>query len=330
MARFTNANAFLALGFETTHGTAVALTQFPYIISADLGETANHVDAGHVGRVGGAMYATPQTGRVAIAPKFVSPLQYNLVGWLFRAFDGTVSTTGAGPYTHVWSPGTSQSFTMEYAPSDALTESVDITGCKLVEATIKFPFDGIATIETSWLGLRKTAPATKTTAVLPTANEVNGGDLTTLTLGSFNLLVIAQGVDVKLTNPQIAGGGMRRDANGRLTAEELTDGSPRMAEISVPIELTVAEWHDFHDAYVAVPNPTENDFTLVATDPSTGETLTIVVRNCSIVATAFPTVSDPSALVRVTLSLKGRADPPGGDPLWTATLVNGDASPHQT
>jgi len=123
---------------------------------------------------------------------------------------------------------------------------------------------------------------------------------------------------------------MRRDANGRLTAEELTDGSARMAEISVPIELTVAEWHDFHDAYVAVPNPTENDFTLVATDPSTGETLTIVVRNCSIVATAFPTVSDPSALVRVTLSLKGRADPPGGDPLWTATLVNGDASPYQT
>jgi hypothetical protein len=330
MARFTNANAFVALGDEVTHGTAVALTQFPYIISADIGETATHVDAGHVGRVGGAMYATPQTGRVAIAPKFVTPLQYRFVGWLFRCFDGTVATTGAGPYTHVWSPGTSQSWTMEYAPSDALTESVDIVGCKLTEATIKFPFDGIATIETSWLGLRKTAPATKTSAVLPTANEVNGGDLTTLTLGSFNLLAIAQGVDVKLTNPQIAGGGMRRDVNGRLTAEELTDGSARMAEISVPIELTVAEWHDFHDAYVAVTNPTENDFTLVATDRDTSETLTIVVRNCSIVATAFPTISDPSALVRVTLSLKGRADPPGGDPLWTATLVNGDASPYQT
>lgn len=328
MARFTNANAFVALGAETTHGTAVALTQFPYIISADLGETANHVDAGHVGRVGGAAYATPQTGRVAIAPKFVSPLQYRFLGWLFRSFDDTVATSGSGPYTHVWSPSTSQSWTMEYAPSQDVSESVDITGVKLSEATLKFPFDGIATVETSWMGLRKTAPAAKTSAVLPTAAEINGGDLTTLTLGTFNLLAIAQGVDIKLTNPQQAAGGMRRDANGRLTAEEIVDLPNRTAEITVPIELTVAEWHDFHDAYVAVANPTENDFTLVATSGT--QTLTIVVRNCSVVASAFPTISEPTALVRVNLTLKGRADPPGGDPLWTATLVNADASPYQT
>ena len=124
MARFTSVNGFVGLGFETTTGTPVTPTQFLPIISAEIGDTVEHLRAATTIRVGGHTVTRPQTGKKVVTPKMSGPLLYNLIGALYRGIDATVSTTGSGTFTHVFSPGTSQGFTFELAVSGAIAYQV--------------------------------------------------------------------------------------------------------------------------------------------------------------------------------------------------------------
>lgn len=330
MARFTSVNGYVGLGFETTQGTTVARTQFLPISAAKIGDTVEHLRAATTIRVGGHTIVRPQTGKKTVMPEMSGPLLYNLIGALYRGMDATVSTTGSGPYTHVFSPGTSQSFSFECAPSGAIADSRTAYGTVMTELVLNFPRDGIATYDAKFMAWNVAAPATKTAISYPTLNEIVGSDCTTMSLGSTVLKNHAGDVKITISNPVKEGRGCTR-VGGEMVVSEWVDGASREMKIEFPLEMDTASWNDFQVRHITAPLPTEDDFTYTLTDPSTSETLTIVARNCVVSSSAETVIGDADGdVVRVTITLIPRADPPGGDAAYTITMVNSDASPYQT
>jgi hypothetical protein len=330
MARFTSVNGFVGLGFETTTGTPVTPTQFLPIISAEIGDTVDHLRAATTIRVGGHTITRPQTGKKTVTPKMSGPLLYNLIGALYRGIDGTVATSGSGPYTHVFSPGTSQGFTFELAVSGAIADSRKANGTVMTELVLNFPRHEICTFDASYAAFNVAAPATKTAISYPTLNEIVGAHCTTMSLGSTVLKNHAGDVKVTITNAVKPGYGCTL-VGGEMVVSEWVDGASREMKIEFPLEMDTASWNDFQVRHITAPLPTEDDFTYTLTNPSTSETLTIVARNCVVSSSAEVKVGDPDGdVVRVTIMLTPRADPPGGDAAYTITMVNSDASPYQT
>ena len=329
MASMTSINAALGLGCETTAGTAVAPTQFPFVSSVSIVSSATHHEPNHVTRLDGYQIGTPQQGSFKHGFEAAGPYQYNKMGWFWKGVDDTIATTGpsGSTYTHTVSPGTPQDFTVEIRPSGEVTEALTIAGVKFSELELTLPIDGLAEWKVKGVGMSTSTPATATTIAYPTANEVNGCDITTFTLGSTDLAPISNGLSIKITQvlEELYPAGR---TGGKHNPNEIKYKQSRTLEISTTVRLPIATWHDFQALHIASPSPTENTLTVTCTDSATGETFTLVGRRCTVTAQVLPTVAGEE-IVTATLTLKARGTL-GGSAAWTVTMTNTDASPIQT
>lgn len=326
MASFTSINGHAGIGVEVTAGTAVTPTQFPFVTEMEIGDEATHLLPNHVTRAGGHQIGTPQQGQASYPVSLSGPLHFNRMGWLLLAFDAAIATTGPSgdDYTHVAEPGTPASFTVEERPSGDISTAKTVAGVKFSSLELAFPANDLASFKVEGIGMSSPSVATATVIAYPTQNEINGLNLTTLSLGSVDLSEIAEGATIKITQELEALYGAKTKNPVEIKYKDM-----REIEVTIPIRLPVAAWHDFQARHIATPNPTEDTFTLVATDPSTGETFSVVGRRARVAAPARAPLNASGDVTRVTLSLKCLATL-GGSAAWTVTMVNTDASPIQT
>lgn len=104
MARATGARARMALAFETTYGTAPAsgFTRMPFV-SSTLGAERPLLADDILGYGRDPLAPTPDV--ITAGGEVVVPIDLEFFGlWLTAAF-GLPTTTGAGPYTHVFASG---------------------------------------------------------------------------------------------------------------------------------------------------------------------------------------------------------------------------------
>lgn len=139
MALDTSLAAQIGYAVETTAGTAVTVTRFLPLISDSVNQKIARLESKAI--IAGARTWRSQQwqpGSIDIAGQVSHELYDRSIGMLLRACFGGVATTGAGPYTHTFTPGdlTDDSLTMQIGKPD-------ITG--VVNA---FTYAGVAA--TSW------------------------------------------------------------------------------------------------------------------------------------------------------------------------------------
>lgn len=125
---------------ESTWGTAVTVDQFhPGFRTESITQTIERLESNGK-RAGRYVNHNWQPGRITVGGQVDLELWDEPMATLLRHMFGTISTSGAGPYTHTASPGdlTSQSLTIEVgrSPNTGTVESFVYAGCKIPSWTL--------------------------------------------------------------------------------------------------------------------------------------------------------------------------------------------------
>ena len=129
--------AQIGIKTETTWGTAVTVDRFAPLVSEGLTEKIDRMESG--GIIAGARVlrsAQWAAGNVDVSGPIGLELYQQGMGLWFRHMFGAVSTTGAGPYTHTFTPGdlTDDHFTCQIGKPDVsgTVQPFTFAGCKIM------------------------------------------------------------------------------------------------------------------------------------------------------------------------------------------------------
>lgn len=147
----------LGLATESTPGTGVTVTKFFPVENAtqDIVEEKLYRDDDI--RASRLLPAPPKLGRRIVRGKARMKLP-NVGGaaTLLKHVFGGVATTGAGPYTHTYSLGTSLAYaTIQYGVTDAADTTQPFThvGCCITDWKLSVDNKGWVILEMSWVGI---------------------------------------------------------------------------------------------------------------------------------------------------------------------------------
>lgn len=150
----------LALDFETTFGQTPAV---PAAFSMPINKSAlagkqKLIDAATI--TGRRDPVAPVQGNTDVSGNIVVPLDARAMGYWFKAMFGTPTTTGSGPYVHVFKVGeTMPSLTLEQGFSD-VGQYFLYNGCKISKAGFSFGGDTELTASLDIMGAKETLSAT--------------------------------------------------------------------------------------------------------------------------------------------------------------------------
>lgn len=129
--------AQIGIKTESTWGTAVTVDRFAPLVSESLTEKIARMESG--GIIAGARAlrsAQWAAGNVDISGSIGLELYQQGMGLWFRHMFGALSTSGAGPYTHTFTPGdlTDDHFTCQIGKPDVsgTVQPFTFTGCKIM------------------------------------------------------------------------------------------------------------------------------------------------------------------------------------------------------
>lgn len=188
----------LVLDFETTFGSnpvTAAGKKLPFN-SLEVSGSQNLIDPATI--TGTRNPVAPGKGNLSVDGGITIPMDLNAIGYWLKAMFGAPTTTGAGPYTHVFKVGSSQpSVVLEKGFTD-IGQYMLYNGCKISTFKTSFGGDGELTAQMDIMGAKETIGATEYDAT-PDAVELNrlnnfqaslkegGVAFATATSGDFNL-----------------------------------------------------------------------------------------------------------------------------------------------
>lgn len=154
MALKSGLAAQLGVKAETTYGTFVTPTRFYPIISESIKEEIDRMESDAT--VPGARLlnsAQWAAGNVSISGDIQTELYQAGMGALMKAAFGAVSTTGAGPYIHTFTPGDldDDSLSIQVGRPDiaGTTQPFSLAGCKVTDWELSVDAGGLVTLTTS-------------------------------------------------------------------------------------------------------------------------------------------------------------------------------------
>ena len=156
----------LGLVSEVTPGTAVVVTKFFPIRSENIKQNIEYIDtqtisARHTVRLNRKSITSIEGG-------FTTELANTTIATLLKHMFGGVATSGAGPYEHVYTPGTltGKAMTVQVG-RPASTDTVHpftYAGCKVANWTINTSVGEFATLEVGLMGMSETTATALATA----------------------------------------------------------------------------------------------------------------------------------------------------------------------
>lgn len=125
---------------ESTAGTRAVPDKFLELISENVTIDPNWITLAGM-RAGRRTQRAKRVAGHTYGGGITVPLSQHTIGGLFRSLMGGVSTTGSGPYTHVFTPGaaTDDTLTLQIGrPRAASTtvDPIDLLGCSIISASL--------------------------------------------------------------------------------------------------------------------------------------------------------------------------------------------------
>lgn len=158
MALKTGLNAQLGLETEVTVGTPITPTVFAPFISETMGLQVARLESAGI-LAGRRLLASQQwsEGSATVGGDLQLELYDRSIGKIFQHMFGGLVTTGAGPYTHTYTPGelTGKSMTVQIGRPNVATGSVDpftYTACKVDSWALGLKAGQIATLGVTLAG----------------------------------------------------------------------------------------------------------------------------------------------------------------------------------
>lgn len=310
MARQYGANASLLIKKESTYGTAPAgnYLAVPFV-SDDATASVGLIESELLGY--GRDRINPSYDKTDVSGNIVIPVDTENIGVWLAGLLGAASTTGAGPYTHVWDSGadTLLSFSAELGMPDAASF---IMRKGLMVNSIEFTCS-------------PSGPATATVAVIAKsearAGTTGGGTPTTLTLLRFSQMhayVKREGTNIaNLTSARL-------NLSNNLDAVEVVSGGGEIAgadptQFSASGDLVVR----FADTTLLTDATSGTPVNLVFLWDNATDSLEIELFNVYL-PVPKRSVTGPGG-VEATFAFQAAKDPGGADPMATVTLINGYA-----
>lgn len=164
MALKSGLAAQVGLKTESTWGTAVTVDRFTPLISESMTEKIERLESSGIAP-GARVLRSGQwaTGNVEVAGDLGFELYQQGMGLWFRHMFGAVSTSGAGPYTHTFTPGdmSDDHFTLQIGKPDVggTVQPFTYAGCKVTEWELAAKAGELVTLGVSVVG-RDLATAT--------------------------------------------------------------------------------------------------------------------------------------------------------------------------
>ena len=165
------ADGQLGLVTEVTPGTAVTVTKFFPIRSENIKHNIDYIDTQTIS----ARHTVRLTRRAiqSIEGGFSTELPNTTLATLLKHMFGAVSTAGAGPYTHTYTPGdlTGDAMTVQVGrpASSGTVHPFTYAGCKVSNWTIAATVGEFATLEVGLIGMSETTATALATASYDTA-----------------------------------------------------------------------------------------------------------------------------------------------------------------
>lgn len=157
MALKSGLAAQLGVKAETTWGTFVAPTRFYPLISESLTEDIDRLES--EGIIAGARVLRSEqwaAGNVDVGGDIQTELYQQGMGALLKACFGAVATTGAGPYTHTFTPGdlTDDHLSVQVGKPDVAgtVQPFSFYGMKVTDWELSMDAGGLVTLSTSLIG----------------------------------------------------------------------------------------------------------------------------------------------------------------------------------
>jgi Phage tail tube protein len=154
---------------ETTYGTAVTVDRFVPLVSESLSNEIERIESDAI--IAGARLLRSeqwQPGNINVAGDVQHELFQQGVGLLFEHMLGARNTSGAGPYTHTYTPGdlTTKGFTTQVGKPrvDGTVQAFTYSGCKVAEWEIALEAGKNATLGLTLLGQQEATATALATA----------------------------------------------------------------------------------------------------------------------------------------------------------------------
>lgn len=157
MALKSGLAAQVGLKTETTWGTAVAVDRFTPLISESMTEKIERLESAGIAP-GARVLRSGQwaAGNVEVSGDLGFELYQQGMGLWFRHMFGAVSTSGAGPYTHTFTPGdmSDDHFTLQIGKPDVAgtVQPFTFSGCKVTEWELAAKAGELVTLGVSVVG----------------------------------------------------------------------------------------------------------------------------------------------------------------------------------
>ena len=157
MALKSGLAAQVGLKTETTWGTAVTVDRFTPLISESMTEKIERLESAGIAP-GARVLRSGQwaTGNVEVSGDLGFELYQQGMGLWFRHMFGAVSTSGAGPYTHTFTPGdmSDDHFTLQIGKPDVAgtVQPFTFSGCKVTEWELAAKAGELVTLGVSVVG----------------------------------------------------------------------------------------------------------------------------------------------------------------------------------
>ena len=157
MALKSGLAAQVGLKTETTWGTAVTVDRFTPLISESMTEKIERLESAGIAP-GARVLRSGQwaAGNVEVSGDLGFELYQQGMGLWFRHMFGAVSTSGAGPYTHTFTPGdmSDDHFTLQIGKPDVAgtVQPFTYAGCKVTEWELAAKAGELVTLGVSVVG----------------------------------------------------------------------------------------------------------------------------------------------------------------------------------
>lgn len=151
---------------ESTVGTAVTVTKFLPFRSENIKQNINYLDTQTLSSR--LTLRKTKKGTSTVEGGFTTELPNTTLATLLKHAMGSVATTGTGPYTHTFTPGTTTALglTVQVGRPDAsgTVQPFTYAGCKVAEWTINATQGEIATLIVALIGMTETTATALATA----------------------------------------------------------------------------------------------------------------------------------------------------------------------
>lgn len=249
MALKSGLAAQLGVKAETTWGTFVAPDRFYPLMSESLTEEIDRIES--EGIITGARVlrsAQWAAGNVDVGGDIQTELYQQGTGALLKAAFGAVSTTGAGPYTHTFTPGdlTDDHLSVQVGKPDVAgtVQPFSFYGMKVTDWELSMEAGGLVTLSTSLIGKQLATSDSLATA------SFGAGAVTPFTFKHASATIAGGAANVKKLTIQGSNGldGDRRFIGSEYRAEPL---EAELREYSGTVDLefeSLTQYNRFRNA----------------------------------------------------------------------------------